>query len=231
MFGECSQFLRDRHEAITGFCQADKLKGKKISLFTVVENFKGWNETVSLFCFCLVITSPFLHHYSITHWYEQRSSWSPYYLNPVCDKMFDHVDHMSGLPNEQYRQSEVFLSIKTLSTDKIIQTGTVQRWHSLKKQILINTYTRNVFVWLLCGTDCWLRGKQAHKSVYISFFCLHFGNFPKMSSESIGENMQSVVLIFRSVENSFTFWGTHLLAFWLQFGQEDPLVTIIGYLI
>ena len=30
MFGECSQFLRGRHEAITGFCQADKLKRKKI---------------------------------------------------------------------------------------------------------------------------------------------------------------------------------------------------------
>lgn len=27
MFGECSQFLRGRHEAIAEFCQADKLKG------------------------------------------------------------------------------------------------------------------------------------------------------------------------------------------------------------
>lgn len=32
MFGECLQFLRGRHEAIAGFCQADKLKGKKTCL-------------------------------------------------------------------------------------------------------------------------------------------------------------------------------------------------------
>ena len=41
MFGECSQFLRGRHEAITGFCQADKLKGKKIYLALNVSQLKN----------------------------------------------------------------------------------------------------------------------------------------------------------------------------------------------
>lgn len=38
MFGECSQFLRGRHEAITGFCQADKIKVKKVCLAPAKSN-------------------------------------------------------------------------------------------------------------------------------------------------------------------------------------------------
>lgn len=38
MFGECSQFLRGRHEAITGFCQADKIKVKKACLAPAKSN-------------------------------------------------------------------------------------------------------------------------------------------------------------------------------------------------
>lgn len=86
MFGECSQFLRGRHEAITGFCQADKIKVKKVCLAPAKSNVTQWRpKTSSLFFVSLEwpLYLPCIISDCTPVWTEQPFQ-SQTLLNPTC---------------------------------------------------------------------------------------------------------------------------------------------------